>query len=271
MIQERTFRATRAVIEYREARPVVAKGKKEPVPVWEAVAARVAGDVAHEVRAVLVGRGRELGELADALARVRADRSPQLVMLEGVPGIGKSRLVYELRRIADAEPELIYWRQGRSLPYGDGISFWALAEMVKAQARISDNDTTGEAEAKLAAMVAEVLGGAAESGWIAGHLGALVGVGKGAAGGGRRDEIFAAWRQFFEALSKSRMAPQGVRQQADSAPARRKNFSGFPAGLPPVCWPSCPLGAPSRSSAWGPGQRGFRDGAATMITPPGSH
>ena len=81
-----------------------------------------------------MGRERELDVLRDTLARVRAERTPQLVTLVGVPGIGKSRLLFELSRIADAEAELISWRQGRSLPYGDGISFWALAEMVKAQA-----------------------------------------------------------------------------------------------------------------------------------------
>ena len=64
--------------------------------------------------------------LASALERVRAERSPQLVTLVGVPGIGKSRLVYELSQVIEGEAELIYWRQGRSLPYGEGVSFWAL-------------------------------------------------------------------------------------------------------------------------------------------------
>ena len=81
--------------------------------------------------------------MRDALARVRAERTPQLVTLVGVPGIGKSRLLYELSQIADADAELISWRQGRSLPYGEGVSFWALAEMVKAQAGILENDTAG--------------------------------------------------------------------------------------------------------------------------------
>jgi hypothetical protein len=105
------------------------------VAVWEAVGARAGFgvDVPHQARTVLVGRGRELGVLRDALARVRSERSPQLVTLVGVPGIGKSRLLYELSRIVEAEAELIAWRQARSLPYGEGGSFWALAEMVKAQ------------------------------------------------------------------------------------------------------------------------------------------
>jgi ABC-type nitrate/sulfonate/bicarbonate transport system ATPase subunit len=72
---------------------------------------------------VLVGRDRELGVMRDALARVRAERSPQLVTLVGVPGIGKSRLLFELRKMADAEAELITWRQGRSLPYGEGAEY----------------------------------------------------------------------------------------------------------------------------------------------------
>jgi class 3 adenylate cyclase len=210
LVGERTFRATRAVIEYRAAAPVVAKGKAEPVRVWEAVAARarLGVDVPVAAKTALVGRDRELGVLADALARVRAERCPQLVTLVGVPGIGKSRLVYELRQIVDAEPELVAWRQGRSLPYGEGLSFWALGEMVKAQAGIFDTDTAAQAQAKLAQVVAQVLGGSAEAGWVARHLGALAGLGGAGPGGGtpggERGEAFAAWRQFFEALAEAR-------------------------------------------------------------------
>jgi len=207
LVGGRTFRATRAAIEYRQAGPVAAKGKREPVPAWEAVGARarLGVDVPLEARTALVGRERELNVLCDALARVRAERMPQLVTLVGVPGIGKSRLVYELSRIADAEAELISWRQGRSLPYAEGVSYWALAEMVKAHAGILDSDTVGQAGAKLAAMVAEVMRGSPEADWVARYLGALAGVGGGGGGaGGGRDEVFAAWRQFFEALAEAR-------------------------------------------------------------------
>ena len=208
LVSERTFRPTRALIDYRAAGPVAAKGKKEPVRVWEPVhaRARLGVDVAHEARASLVGRDRELGVLTDALARVRAERSPQLVTLVGVPGIGKSRLLYELRQIADVEAELISWRQGRSLPYGEGVSFWALAEIVKAQAGILETDITGEAQAKLAEMTADVMGGTDEANWGARHLGARAGLGEGDGGsaGGGRSEVFAAWRQFFEALAEAR-------------------------------------------------------------------
>jgi tetratricopeptide (TPR) repeat protein len=144
--------------------------------------------------------------LRDALARVRAERTPQLVTLVGVPGIGKSRLVYELSRIVDADAELINWRQGRSLPYGDGISFWALGEMVKAQAGILESDTSNEAEAKLDEMTADVMPGASDADWVCRHLGTLAGFRDGgvSAGGDSRSEAFAAWRYFFEALAERR-------------------------------------------------------------------
>lgn len=208
LVGERTFAATRAVIDYRGADLVAAKGKREPVAVWEALGARArfGVDVPLKVRAALVGRERELGGLRDALARVQAECTPQLVTLVGVPGIGKSRLVYELSQIVDADAELISWRQGRSLPYGDGISFWALAEMVKAQAGILDSDTADEAEAKLAQMAADVMRGTSDPGWVQRHLSALAGLGSGGvpAGGDSRGEVFAAWRHFFEALAERR-------------------------------------------------------------------
>ena len=207
LVGERTFRATRGVIEYRPGPPVIAKGKREPVPAWEALRAqgRVGAGFRPTARTALVGRNRELGVLRDALARVRAERSVQLVTVVGVPGIGKSRLLYELRQ-AEAGAEPVSWRLGRSLPYGEGVSFWALAEMVKAQAGILDSDTAGQAEAKLAAMTAGVVPGAVDADWVFRHLGALAGLGGGGApvSGDRRAEAFAAWRYFFEALAESR-------------------------------------------------------------------
>jgi class 3 adenylate cyclase/tetratricopeptide (TPR) repeat protein len=207
LVGERTFRATRAVIEYRQGPPVAAKGKREPVPVWEALGTRGLFGIGFwpAARTALVGRDRELGALRDALARMRAERSVQLVTVVGVPGIGKSRLLYELRQTAEADAEPVRWRVGRSLPYGEGVSFWALAEMVKAQAGILESDTSAEAEAKLAQMTSDVVPGASEADWVRRHLGALAGVkGGDVPAGGRRDETFAAWRYFFEAMAESR-------------------------------------------------------------------
>jgi hypothetical protein len=140
VVDEKTYRATRDRIDYRDAGRVDAKGKAEPVPVWEPLEARSRVEVERPARAQLVGREPELDTLVDALNRVKREREPQLVTLVGVPGIGKSRLVFELSRIGEADPELIVWRQGRSLPYGEGVTYWALGEVVKAQAGILETD-----------------------------------------------------------------------------------------------------------------------------------
>src|SRR6266511_2369593 len=205
LVDEPTYRATERAIEYEPTEPVQAKGKAEPVEVWRAVAPRwrFGVDVEQRGPAELIGRGEELDVLSDALARARRERASQLVTLVGVPGIGKSRLVYELSQLIDADPELIYWRQGRSLPYGEGVTFWALAEMVKAHAGILETDTAEEAGAKLRAVASELIEDPADIDWVLGHMRPLVGLGGAPElGGERRAEVFAAWRKFFEALAE---------------------------------------------------------------------
>ena len=98
LVGETTYRATSQVITYRAADAVTAKGKTDPVAAWEAVEARarIGVDATTAKRTPFIGRESELRLLTDALARVRRDRSPQLVTLVGVPGIGKSRLIAEL-------------------------------------------------------------------------------------------------------------------------------------------------------------------------------
>ena len=201
LVDEPTQRATAAAIEYRTAEPVTAKGKAEPIPVWEAVAARSSFgvDVLQDAPTQLVGRRQELDALAQALARARSEQTTQLVTLVGVPGIGKSRLVWELFKLVDADPELITWRQGRCLPYGEGIAYWALAEMVKAQAGLLETDSADAAAAKLDAAVAVVVP-EDEQEWVTANLGPLVGL-----PGEERSsttEAFAAWRRFLEGLAE---------------------------------------------------------------------
>ena len=156
---------------------------------------RVGVDRVHG--AALVGRDREVALLEDALARTLGERSPQLVTLVGVPGIGKSRLVLELYGAIERHPDLISWRHGRCLPYGEGVTFWALGEMVKAQAGILDGDDEAEAARKLSDAVSDP--------WIESHLRPLVGLAGGAEpSGDARDEAFTAWRRFFEGLADER-------------------------------------------------------------------
>jgi class 3 adenylate cyclase/tetratricopeptide (TPR) repeat protein len=207
LADEMTSRATGHAIEYREAPAIEAKGKADPIVVWEVEAARsrFGVDVTHFARAELVGRDRELSALRDAFERARAERIPQLVTLVGVPGMGKSRLVYELSLIVDADPELVTWRQGRCLAYGDGVAFWALAEIVKAQAGILERDTEAVAAQKLHVTVGDGIADEGDARWVESHLRPLVGLDTEAGlGGDRRGEAFAAWRRFLEALAEQR-------------------------------------------------------------------
>jgi class 3 adenylate cyclase/tetratricopeptide (TPR) repeat protein len=204
LVGEQTYRATEREIVYREAEPVQAKGKAQPVPVWEAVEprARLGIDLGGTTGAALVGRDGELDLLVDALGRSRRDRATQLVTLVGVPGIGKSRLVAELGRVVDEDEELITWRQGRCLPYGDGVSYWALGEIVKAHAGILESDPAEETESKLRAVLGTIPD-EGERAWVGRHLRPLVGLGRVDVRGDERGEAFAAWRRFIETVAES--------------------------------------------------------------------
>ncbi|MGZ8694272.1 MAG: AAA family ATPase [Gaiellaceae bacterium] len=201
LVGEATHRSTRESIEYEPAEPVQAKGKSDSVPVWLVRDARSRVAVEHAAAATpLVGRGREREALLGAFRRARDDRATELVTIVGVPGIDKSRLVAELYAELEREDTFTRWRHGRSLPYGEGLAFWALAEMVRAEAGIRETDTAGEAEEKLAAAVDAALP-EADRGWAGARLRPLVGLDAPPAS---RDESFGAWRRFLEALAEQR-------------------------------------------------------------------
>jgi class 3 adenylate cyclase/tetratricopeptide (TPR) repeat protein len=205
LVDDVTQRTTRTAIVYEAAPPVTAKGKEHPVSAWQPVEARsrFGSDVTHHARTELVGRDAELAMLRQAFSRAVDDQTPQLVTVVGVPGMGKSRLVYELSRIADEDPRLVTWRQGRCLAYGDGIAFWALAEMVKAQAGILEGDSESDAEAKLGVSLRDLIVDEQDRDWVGRHLRPLVGLeAETGLGGDRRGEAFAAWRRFVEALAE---------------------------------------------------------------------
>jgi class 3 adenylate cyclase/tetratricopeptide (TPR) repeat protein len=205
VVGEATYKATRHLVEYVPVAAVRAKGKAAPVAAWKAVRLS-AGDVGlrPSSRTALVGRKRELTLLGETLERVESECAPQLVTLVGVPGIGKSRLVQELVRSRFQDDQHRCWRQGRCLPYGDGVSFWAVAEIVKAQAGIFESDDPEVVAAKLARAVREVVPDT-EVERVESALSPLVGL-EAAAGTGseRREDSFAAWRRFLEAIAERR-------------------------------------------------------------------
>jgi DNA-binding SARP family transcriptional activator len=207
LVGEQTFRATRHAIEYREAEPVAARGKSTPIRVWEAIGVLAQPGVdPSRHHSPFVGRERELGALQERLAWAASERLPQLVTILGVPGIGKTRLVSELQQAAAAADQPLRWRQGRSLPYGDGVSFWALGEMVKSEAGILESDPTEKVERKLRNAVRRIVEDPGEADQIARYLGALLGLGgEEAATADRRGDTFAAWRHFLEVLADDRL------------------------------------------------------------------
>ena len=161
---------------------------------------RVGVDISGRVRTPLVGRRRELDTLLDAFERARSARSVQLVTLVGEPGIGKSRLVYELFRRSSATPSSSSGVRADRFPTARAISFWALGEMVKAHAGILETDTKDEAERKLRAIVATALPDD-DVEWTLSHLRPLAGVEDVAGRVESQDEAFAAWRGFLEGIA----------------------------------------------------------------------
>ena len=175
--------------------PVSLKGKSGPVAVWLAVSARTASGERRETSATpFVGRRTELELLQRVYERALAEPGLQLVTVVGEPGVGKSRLVAELAGWLDAHPASPVVRRGRCLAYGDGIGFWPLAEVVKAQLGIGETDTEDEARTKLTFGVEEMT----DAPWLRTHLAPLVGL---PGESGEREGVFAAWQQFLDEVA----------------------------------------------------------------------
>ena len=169
-----------------------------PLSLWQAKAVRerFGRDGARPYKTPFVGRELEKPLLIGTFERAVQQRSVQLATIVGEPGVGKSRLVAELLGYTDAKPELIGWRQGRCLPYGEGITFWALGEIVKAEAGILDSDSAEVAVAKLEDAIPPE---ESERQWLLQRLAPLVGIE--AASAAEREELFAAWRRYLESLA----------------------------------------------------------------------
>jgi tetratricopeptide (TPR) repeat protein len=198
LVGERTFSATSQAIEYQEVEPILVKGKAQPVKAWEPLALRSDADGVGLYGTPLVGRRRELDSLQGALSDVHDQRTARLVTLTAAPGVGKSRLLHEFRERAPN----VTWRQGRCVPYGAGVTFWALGEIFKTHAGILEADSAGDAAEKLRTAVGEVLRDDQEAEWVEGHLRPLVGLASSnGAWQDRRSEAFFAWRRFLEALA----------------------------------------------------------------------
>jgi class 3 adenylate cyclase/tetratricopeptide (TPR) repeat protein len=202
LVDDATRRMTEAAIECEPAGAFELKGKPEPVSLWRAVrvsAARRGVGRSAGLDPPFVGRERELRLLKDVFHATEGGRA-HLVTVTGIAGIGKSRLAWEFEKYADGLADEVLWQRGRCLSYGEGVAFWALAEMVRMRARIAEDDPVATAERKLEATVDEWVADPRDREWVTPPLRHLLGLA--AVADGDRERLFPAWRRFFEAMAE---------------------------------------------------------------------
>jgi predicted ATPase/class 3 adenylate cyclase len=225
LVSASTRRATYASIRYGDQpQQVQLAGRSGLVEVWLAE-----GQVGRELTiddevTPLVGRDHELDLLTTALMRCVREREAGLVCVVGAHGLGKSRLVRELGRRIDAVPELVVrWRVGRCLPYGEGATYAALAEIVKTQSDVQDNDDPATTRQRLATVLAEVLP-PSDVDRLAQLIGPLAGLPGRAVSPG---EIEAAWQEALLALARHTPTVLVVEDLHFADPAMRKFLAGL--------------------------------------------
>jgi len=200
LVGEATERAASLAIEFEAAGEQVLKGKAAPVSAWRAV--RVVAERGGRRRSDIlespfVGRDDELRLLKDLFHATARERRTRLVSVIGPGGIGKTRLAWEFLKYIDGLADVVWWHDGRSPAYGDGISFWALGEMVRARCGLVETDDEPTTRSKVAESLATHIPDPDERRWIEPALLVLLGVGSGV----RSEQLFAAWRTFFERLA----------------------------------------------------------------------
>jgi class 3 adenylate cyclase/tetratricopeptide (TPR) repeat protein len=206
LVGEATQRAASSAIVFEPAGEHTLKGKELPVSAWVAVrvvSKRKGMGRSDRLEAPFVGRESELRLLKDLFHATGREQRVRLVSITGQAGIGKTRLAWEFLKYVDGVVEGVWWHDGRSPAYGEGVTFWALGEMVRYRAGLLETDDPTTTRAKVTEMVVTHVPDEEERRWIEPALLALLGVGEAPAGG--RDELFRAWRTFFE-----RMASTGI-------------------------------------------------------------
>ena len=202
LVGESTERAANQAIAFEPAGEQVLKGKEAPVPAFRAirvVAERGGRGRGDQLEAPFLGRDGEFGLLKDLFHATGRERRTRIVSIVGVAGSGKSRLVWELSKYLDGVVETVLWHSGRSPAYGEGITFWALGEMVRTRAGLAETDDETTTRAKVAETVERWVPDESERRWIESALLVLLGVD--AATQMAREELFSAWRTFFERIA----------------------------------------------------------------------
>lgn len=255
-------------IEVTAAGAFEVKGKEEPIVAHRAtrvVAERGGAGKADVLEPPFVGRDSELRLLKDSLHATGRERRSRLVSLVGQGGIGKSRLVWEFLKYVDGIAEVVYWHQGRSPSYGNGLSLWALGEMVRQRAGVTELDDDETTANRLDETVAEYIEDSDQQRWVRDRLATLLGIGDSI--GSERTELFAAARSLFEAISRRgtvvlvfedlQWADAGLLEFIEELPDWSQHY---PILVVTVTRPDLLDHRPD----WGSGRRGF----ASMYLPP---
>jgi len=206
LVDETTHELAPTAATYIATGSLTLKGRTRRLAAFRAAApasgARGAERGAHT--GPFVGRDAELRELLALFEGVARDGLSRLVSVTGIAGIGKSRLAWELREHLDALPEDVAWHAGRAPAYGEGITFAAVAEMVRRRIRVADDASPTVARRQLALALEELVRDPAERRWMEPRVAVLLGSGDDHHFD--RDELFAAWRRFFERVSTRSVA-----------------------------------------------------------------
>jgi class 3 adenylate cyclase len=220
VIGELTWIAVRDHFETEEREPFTAKGKAEPIRFWEVLGQRV---VSGAPVTSLVGRERELVMLHDIVARARDERCAQLVTIVAEPGIGKSRLVLELRRALGDD---VGWLQSACAPYGDTNAFASMTEVVRELAGLHPGDAPDVVEDALAALVARAESAESERAWLRTRLSVLADV-TGGEGQVPVAEVASAAARVLEASAADRPLVLTIEDLHWSEPALRDVLSAI--------------------------------------------
>ncbi len=201
-----TRRLAGGAVGFADAGEHALKGKAEPARLWRAVRVLAAVGGSQRVdglEAPLTGRDAELRTVRDLFHAAAGRRVPRLVLVAGPAGVGKSRLGWEFEKYADGLAAQVWWHRGRCLSYGEGVAFWALAEIVRQRLGIAEEDPAEVAAAKMAEGLARYVPDPGERGYVRVRLGRLLGVAADGDDGAAlsREELFAGWRLFFERLA----------------------------------------------------------------------
>jgi class 3 adenylate cyclase/tetratricopeptide (TPR) repeat protein len=203
LVGDSTKRAAEAAVVFEDASAHALKGKAEPVQLWRAM--RVVGGAKGALRtagleAPFVGRDRELRLVKELFHASAEERKAQLVTITGIAGIGKTRVSWEFEKYVDGLVDDVWWHRGRCLSYGEGVAYWALAEMVRMRCDIAEDEEPASARQKLRESLAQHVADEDERSWVEPRLAHLLGLEEGAPGD--QENLFSAWRILFERLSE---------------------------------------------------------------------